>query len=61
MIKSLESISYDTLNELQATHKYNHPDICRLKDKYGPEAKFSTIMHPAGHIPRFELTCYYIF
>ena len=61
MIKSLESISYDTLDELQATHKPNHPDICRLKNKYGPKVNFSTVMHPAGHIPRFELCCYYIY
>ena len=60
MIQSLESISYNTLDELQATHKSNHPDICRLTDKYGPKAKFSTVMHPVEHNPRFELLCYYI-
>ena len=60
MIKSLESISYDTLDELQETYKSSHPDICRLTDKYGPKAKFSRVMYPADHAPRFESRCYYI-
>ena len=60
MIKSLESISYDTLDELQATHKPTHPDITRLTDKYGTEVSFQRIMHPINITPRFELSCNYI-
>lgn len=60
MIQEYESIFYNTLEELQATHKPNHPDILKLKKKYGDGVQFSTVMHRQGIFPRFELRCYKI-
>lgn len=60
MIQSFESLFYNTLDELQATYKSNHPDILRLKKKYGSDIQFSHVMHRKGVEPRFELCCYKI-
>ena len=58
MIKEYESVSYNTLDELQATYKSNHPDVLRLIKLYGNDIKFSHIMYPKNVIPRFEMICY---
>ncbi len=58
MIQQYDSISYDTLEELNATYKSNHPDVLRIKEKYGADIQFSRIMHRKGVEPRFELSCY---
>lgn len=55
-----ESRYYDTLEELQKTHSPSHQDIIALQKKYGEKIRFSTVMHPKGVIPRFELRCYEI-
>lgn len=47
-----------TLEELLATWKPNHPDVLRLKAKYGEGIQFSTIAHRSGVKPQFELSCY---
>lgn len=60
MIQPYESIFYNTLEELNATYKSNHPDILRMKKKYGTDIQFSHIMHRKGVEPRFELSCYKI-
>ncbi len=60
MIQHYDSISYDTLEELNATNKSNHPDVLRMKEKYGTDIQFSRIMHRKGVEPRFELSCYKI-
>lgn len=60
MVQYYESLFYNTLDELQATHKLNYPDILNLKKKYGNDVQFSTIMHQEGIEPRFELSCYKI-
>lgn len=46
------------LEELLATWKPNHPDVLRLKAKYGEGIQFSTIAHRSGVKPQFELSCY---
>ena len=48
MIQYYESIFYNTLEELLATWKPNHPDVLRLKAKYGEGIQFSTIAHRSG-------------
>ena len=58
MILYYESIFYNTLEELLATWKPNHPDVLRLKAKYGEGIQFSTIAHRSGVKPQFELSCY---
>ena len=58
MIQYYESIFYNTLEELLATWKPNHPDVLRLKAKYGEGIQFSTIAHRSGVKPQFELSCY---
>lgn len=58
MIKDCESIFYESLEELQATYKPEHPDILLLKKLYGNDIRFSRIMHRKGVVPRFELSCY---
>ena len=61
MIKYYESVFYNTLEELNATYKHNHPDVLRLKKKqYGNGVQFSRIMYPEKIMPRFELSCYRI-
>lgn len=60
MIKYYESVFYDTLEELNATYKYNHPDVLRLEKQYGNDVRFSRIMRPENIVPRFELYCYRI-
>lgn len=35
MIKYYESVFYNTLEELNATYKHNHPDVLRLKNNTG--------------------------
>ncbi len=60
MIQYYKSIFYNTLDELQKTHKSNHPDILKMKKRYGEDIQFSTIMHKVGIEPRFELMCYRI-
>lgn len=60
MIQHYDSIFYDTLEGLNATYKSNHPDVLRMKKKYGPDIQFSRIMHRKGVEPRFELSCYKI-
>lgn len=60
MIQHYDSISYDTLEELNATYKSNHPDVLCMKKKYGSDIQFSRIMHRKGVEPRFELSCYKI-
>ncbi len=61
MVQHHESLFYNTLDELQATHKSDHPDILNLKKKYGNDVQFSTVMHRAGIEPRFELRCFTIY
>ncbi len=58
MIQQCDSIFYNTLDELQATYKSNHPDVLRMKEKYGTDVEFSRIMHREGVVPRFELSCF---
>lgn len=58
MIKYYESVFYDTLEELNATYKHNHPDVLRLEKQYGNDVRFSRIMRPENIVPRFELYCY---
>lgn len=58
MIQYYESIFYNTLEELNATYKPNHPDILHMEEKYGTGIQFSHIMHREGVEPRFELSCY---
>ncbi|MCM1090051.1 MAG: hypothetical protein NC413_04355 [Muribaculum sp.] len=60
MIQYYESVFYNTLDELQATHKHNHPDILRLEKKYGEDVQFSRISHRKGVEPGYELCCYKI-
>ena len=60
MIKYLESIFYNTLEELNETLKSNNKDVLNLMNKYGDDIKISRIMHPKGINPRFELRCYVI-
>ena len=57
-VQYYESIFYNTLEELLATWKPNHPDVLRLKAKYGEGIQFSTIAHRSGVKPQFELSCY---
>ena len=57
MVRYYESVFYNTLEELQATYKPNHPDVLRLEKLYGRDIQFSRIMHPEGITPRFELSC----
>ena len=60
MVQYYESIFYNTLEELNATYKPNHPDILRMEKKYGADVQFSRIMHRKGVEPMFELSCYKI-
>lgn len=60
MIQHYDYISYNTLEELNATYKSNHPDVLRMKKKYGSDIQFSRIMHRKGVEPRFKLSCYKI-
>lgn len=60
MIKYYESVFYNTLEELQATYKSNHPDVLRLEKQYGNDVQFNRIMYPENIMPRFELFCYKI-
>lgn len=60
MIKYYESVFYNTLEELNATYKHNHPDVLRLEKQYGNDVRFSRIMYPENIMPRFELSCYRI-
>lgn len=60
MIRYYESIFYNTLKELNATYKPNHPDVLCLEKKHGSDVQFSRIMHRKGVEPRFELSCYKI-
>lgn len=60
MIQQYDSIFYDTLEELNATYKSNHPDVLRMKEKYGMDIQFNRIMHRKGVEPRFELDCFKI-
>lgn len=60
MIQQYDSVFYNTLEELNATYKPNHPDVLRLKKEYGTDIQFSRIMHRKGVEPRFELSCYKI-
>jgi hypothetical protein len=57
MVNYLESIFYETLEELNQTYKSGNSDILNLKTKYGENVKFSRVMHPVGHNPRYELMC----
>ena len=41
MIKYYESVFYNTLEELNATYKHNHPDVLRLKKKNNMGMVFS--------------------
>lgn len=58
MIRHYESVFYNTLEELNATYKHNHPDVLCLKKQYGNGVQFSRIMYPENIMPRFELSCY---
>lgn len=60
MIQYLDSVYYLTLSELNETYKQNNPDVLRLRKKYGDSVKFSRIMYPENHVPRFKMVCYYI-
>jgi hypothetical protein len=60
MIKYHESVFYNSLDELDATYKSNHPDILRLEKKYGPSVSYSRIMRPVGSEHEYELSCYTI-
>jgi hypothetical protein len=60
MVKYHESVFYNSLDELQATYKPNHPDILRLEKKYGPGVSFGRISYPVGSEPKYELGCYTI-
>lgn len=58
MIQQYDSIFYNTLEGLNETYKSNHPDVLRLKKRYGADIQFSRIMHRKGVEPRFELSCH---
>lgn len=60
MIKYYKSIFYNTLEELNATYKPDHPDVLYLKKKYGSAVQFNRIMHRKGVKPMFELRCFKI-
>lgn len=60
MVQYYESTFYNTLDELQETYKPNHPDVLKMKRKYGEDIQFSHVMHRKGVEPRFELLCYKI-
>lgn len=60
MIQYYESIFFNTLEELNATYKPNHPDILRMEKKYGMNVQFNRIMHRKGVEPGFELCCFRI-
>lgn len=59
MVMNLETIYYETLEELNATYKSGHPDVIKLREKYGKNIKFGHVVYPVGHKPTcYALDCY---